>query len=103
MVAEDFRPSHSTEGQARSVCCTSFFQHSQKDHVPFRTEDLFKEPQLTRGTILKSKQAMFNASEDFDKIRLATGVTDAEVRLLHVLLLSRAAPRLGGPDAWGGG
>ncbi|XP_060108430.1 outer dynein arm-docking complex subunit 3 [Heteronotia binoei] len=53
-------------------------RQSQRDHIPFRTEDLFKDPQLAKGTILKTKQALFTASEAFDKIRSATGVTDAE-------------------------
>ncbi|XP_048347109.1 outer dynein arm-docking complex subunit 3 isoform X1 [Sphaerodactylus townsendi] len=53
-------------------------RQSQKEHVPFRTEDLLKDPQHSRATILKTKRAMFTATEAFDKIRSATGVTDAE-------------------------
>ncbi|XP_015279883.1 PREDICTED: coiled-coil domain-containing protein 151, partial [Gekko japonicus] len=55
-------------------------RHSQKEHVPFRTEDLLKDPQYAKGTILKSKQAMFTATDAFDKIRSATGVNPAGVR-----------------------
>nr|XP_056721612.1 outer dynein arm-docking complex subunit 3 [Euleptes europaea] len=54
-------------------------RHSQKEHVPFRTEDLLlKEPQYTKPTSLKNKQAVFTATEAFDRIRSATGVTDSE-------------------------
>ncbi|XP_077186056.1 outer dynein arm-docking complex subunit 3 [Paroedura picta] len=53
-------------------------RHSQKEHAPFRTEDLLREPQYAKGTVMKSKQAMFIATEAFDKIRSATGVTDSQ-------------------------
>ncbi|KAH0628707.1 hypothetical protein JD844_010136 [Phrynosoma platyrhinos] len=54
------------------------FQQSQKDRVPFETEELLREPLQKKASILKSKQALFIASEAFDKIRAATGVTDAD-------------------------
>ncbi|XP_061496320.1 outer dynein arm-docking complex subunit 3 isoform X2 [Rhineura floridana] len=53
-------------------------RRSQKDRVPFGAEELLKEPQLKKTTILKNKQAMLTATEGFDKIRAATGVTDAQ-------------------------
>ncbi|XP_033029398.1 coiled-coil domain-containing protein 151 isoform X1 [Lacerta agilis] len=52
-------------------------RQSQKDRIPFGSDDVLKEPQVKKSTILKSKQAMFTAAEAFDKIRVATGVTDA--------------------------
>ncbi|XP_053152488.1 outer dynein arm-docking complex subunit 3 [Hemicordylus capensis] len=54
-------------------------RHSRdKDRIPFGAEDLLKDPQFTRASILKTRQALFTASEAFDKIRIATGVTKAE-------------------------
>ncbi|XP_042303592.1 outer dynein arm-docking complex subunit 3 [Sceloporus undulatus] len=53
-------------------------KRSQKDRVPFGTEELLREPQQKKASIMKSKQALFVASEAFDKIRSATGVTDAD-------------------------
>ncbi|XP_028567369.2 outer dynein arm-docking complex subunit 3 isoform X3 [Podarcis muralis] len=52
-------------------------RQSQKDRIPFGSDDVLKEPQVKKSTILKSKQAMFTAAEAFDKIRVATGVTNA--------------------------
>ncbi|XP_053227085.1 outer dynein arm-docking complex subunit 3 isoform X2 [Podarcis raffonei] len=53
-------------------------RRSQKDRIPFGSDDVLKEPQVKKSTILKSKQAMFTAAEAFDKIRVATGVTHAD-------------------------
>lgn len=63
-----------------SVGSIFFFQHSKKDLLPFGIEDPIRELQIKKGTILKTRQAMFTAAEAFDKIRTATGVTDADVR-----------------------
>ncbi|KAK9407747.1 coiled coil domain-containing protein [Crotalus adamanteus] len=52
-------------------------RHSQKDRIPFGTEDLLREPQFKKSNILKTKQAVLTASENFDKVRAATGVTEA--------------------------
>ncbi|XP_062975217.1 outer dynein arm-docking complex subunit 3 isoform X1 [Elgaria multicarinata webbii] len=53
-------------------------RQSQKERITFGTEDLLKEPMFKKATILKTRQAMLTASEAFDKIRAATGVTDAD-------------------------
>ncbi|XP_020647384.3 outer dynein arm-docking complex subunit 3 isoform X1 [Pogona vitticeps] len=53
-------------------------RQSQKERVPFGTEELLREPQPRKSSILKSRQAIFAASEAFDKIRAATGVTEAD-------------------------
>lgn len=53
-------------------------RHSKKDLLPFGIEDPIRELQIKKGTILKTRQAMFTAAEAFDKIRTATGVTDAD-------------------------
>ncbi|XP_013920575.1 PREDICTED: coiled-coil domain-containing protein 151 [Thamnophis sirtalis] len=52
-------------------------RHSQKDRISFGTEDLLREPQFKKSNILKTKQAVLTASENFDKVRAATGVTEA--------------------------
>ncbi|KAM6471251.1 outer dynein arm-docking complex subunit 3 isoform 2-T2 [Liasis olivaceus] len=52
-------------------------RHSQKERIPFGTEDLLREPQFKKSNILKTKQAVLTASENFDKVRAATGVTEA--------------------------
>uniref|UniRef100_A0A8D0B832 ODAD1 central coiled coil region domain-containing protein n=1 Tax=Salvator merianae TaxID=96440 RepID=A0A8D0B832_SALMN len=53
-------------------------RQSQKDRVPFGTEDLIKDTQVKKLTILKNRQVMFTAADAFDKIRAATGVTEAD-------------------------
>ncbi|XP_054842241.1 outer dynein arm-docking complex subunit 3-like [Eublepharis macularius] len=60
-------------------------RHSQKDHVPFRTEDLPKEPQHAKATVLKTKQAMFITTEAFGKLRSAAGITDSKKVVSHFL------------------
>ncbi|XP_063150499.1 outer dynein arm-docking complex subunit 3 isoform X3 [Candoia aspera] len=52
-------------------------RQSQKDRIPFGTEDLLREPQFKKSNILKTRQAVLTASENFDKVRAATGVTEA--------------------------
>ncbi|XP_063150498.1 outer dynein arm-docking complex subunit 3 isoform X2 [Candoia aspera] len=52
-------------------------RRSQKDRIPFGTEDLLREPQFKKSNILKTRQAVLTASENFDKVRAATGVTEA--------------------------
>lgn len=66
-------------------CVFYVFQHSQKDRIPFGTEDLLREPQFKKSNILKTKQAVLTASENFDKVRAATGVTEANVRALCIV------------------
>ncbi|XP_066472424.1 outer dynein arm-docking complex subunit 3 isoform X1 [Tiliqua scincoides] len=53
-------------------------RHSKKDLIPFGAEDPLRDPQIKKGAILKARQAMLTATEAFDKIRTATGVTDAD-------------------------
>ncbi|XP_003216871.1 outer dynein arm-docking complex subunit 3 [Anolis carolinensis] len=53
-------------------------KRSQKDHVPFGAEELRREPMQGKASILKNKQALFTASEAFEKIRATTGVADAD-------------------------
>ncbi|XP_060619539.1 outer dynein arm-docking complex subunit 3 isoform X2 [Anolis sagrei] len=53
-------------------------RRSQKDRVPFGAEELLREPTQRKASILKNKQALFTASEAFEKIRATTGVADAD-------------------------